>query len=211
MKVFRKMFAFAVTVAAIAMATSAFAATAEYDTANDLVKVADTSEMTETAQMTVAVVPTNFGGAAADIMYIDQDAADTIKANLASGLAVKEALTVPTNYEVRVAGTDMNMETINFQAVQTTKIENIAIVGAGESVKAVGIKGEFTYNGGGKTVVLTLKDTVNKINGEDAVGTVTWDLGNIASTNTPLVFGLEIYSTTEMNMTGIEYVGFTAQ
>lgn len=214
MKVFRKMFAFAVTVAAIAMATSAFAATAEYDATNKLVKVADTSALNnETAQATVAVVKSTFNGTNdADIYFIDQDAVATIKANLVAGLAVKDELVNPAeNYEVRVAGTGTAMQRINFETVQSTTIDKVQIVGAGAAVKAVGIKGEFTYNGGGETVVLTLKDTVNLVNGEPAIGTVTWDLGSIASSNAPLVFGLEIQSATEMDMRGIEYVGFTAQ
>ena len=211
MKVFRKMFAFAVTVAAIAMATSVFAATAEYDATNKLVKVDDISGLGNPAQMTVAVVKNTFNGNDADIYYINQDVADTIKDELVDGLAVKDELTIPTDYQVRVAGTGMDMETINFQAVQTSKIENIEIVGGGTAVKAVGIKGEFTFNGGGTTVVLNLIDTVNKINGEPAVGSVRWDLGSIASNNTPLVFGLEIQSATEMDMSGIQYNGFTVE
>ncbi len=198
MKVFRKMFAFAVTVAAIAMATSAFAATAEYDATNIKVKVADTTAMTENAQMTVAVVPTNFAGNDADIMYIDQDAAATIKANLEAGLAVKEALEVPTNYEVRVAGTSMNMQTINFQAVQEEEDDYEYITGEG----ALGIKGAFQYNGNAKTVVLTLKDAKNN----DMTGTLEWDLlGGIASSNATITFGLEIQSETR-DLSGISIV-----
>ncbi len=199
MKVFRKMFAFAVTVAAIAMATSAFAATAEYDTENDLVKVADTSEMTETAQMTVAVVPTTFNGAAADIMYIDQDAADTIKANLDSGLAVKEALTVPTNYEVRVAGTNMSMQTINFNSIQVvgdvTKVPE-------STAAAIGFTGTFQYNGGAKKISLTFADSNNTEAGER---TKEWDLTDAlpGSVSAEIVFGLEIQADNGQDLSGI--------
>ena len=194
MKVFRKMFAFAVTVAAIAMATSAFAATAEYD--NGLVKVAD-GTFSETGQMTVAVLPVEFGSTDAEIMYIDQDAAETIKANLVNGLAVKEALTVPTDFEVRVAGTSMDMQTINFQTIQAPQY---TVVGENlTAATAVGFKGTFQYNGNAKTVVLTLNDSV-----AGKTGTVNWDLlGEIASSNATITFGLEIQSETAMDMSGI--------
>ena len=194
MKVFRKMFAFAVTVAAIAMATSAFAATAEYN--NGLVTVADGS-FSETAQMTVAVVPTDFEGNDADIMYIDQDAAETIKAKLVSGLAVKEELEIPTNFEVRVAGTNMDMDTINFQAIQAP---TYTVVGENlESATAVGFKGTFQYNGNAKTVVITLNDSV-----ANKTATVNWDLlEGITASNTTITFGLEIQSAEAMNMSGI--------
>ena len=197
MKVFRKMFAFAVTVAAIAMATSAFAATAEYDSTNIKVSVDDVSALGETAQMTVAVVPTTFSGNDAEIMYIDQDAADTIKANLADGLAIKEALTVPTDYEVRVAGTNTAMTTINFETIQGP---TYSVVGENlTSATAVGFKGSFEYLGNAKTVVLTLNDSV-----AGKTGTLEWDLlGGIASTNTTITFGLEIQSETAMDMSGI--------
>ncbi len=198
MKVFRKMFAFAVTVAAIAMATSAFAATAEYDSANVKVKVADVSALTETAQMTVAVVETGFDGTDdGDIYYIDQDQADAIKANLQAGLAVKEALTVPTNYEVRVAGTSMDMQTINFQAVQAP--EYIVVGENLTSATAVGFKGSFSYNGNAKTVVLTLKDA----NNSNATGTVEWDLLDGINTNATITFGLEIQSAEPRDLSGI--------
>lgn len=196
MKVFRKMFAFAVTVAAIAMATSAFAATAEYDSTNIKVSVDDVSALGETAQMTVAVVPTAFSGNDAEIMYIDQDEAAEIKADLEAGLAIKEALTVPTDYEVRVAGTNMNMETINFQAVQSPEY---TVVGENlEAATAIGFKGSFSYNGNAKTVVLSLEDTV-----AGKTGTLVWDLLEGINTNATITFGLEIQSETAMDMSGI--------
>ncbi len=205
MKVFRKMFAFAVTVAAIAMATSAFAATAVYDdtdTDNPLVKITD-GEFAENAQMTVAVLPVGFGSSDddADIMYIDQDAAEIIKEKLASGLAVKGELVNPAdNYEVRVAGTNTAMQTINFEAVQEEE-DYEYITGEG----ALGIKGSFNYDGTAKTVVLTLKDAKNG----DKEGSIEWDLlGGIAATNAKIRFGLEIQSTTR-DLSGITVVSIS--
>ena len=182
MKVFRKMFAFAVTVAAIAMATSAFAATAVYD--NGLVKVTGTFD--EDEQMTVAVITADFDGDDADIYYIDQDAAETIKANLQSGLAVKTALVDPAvNYEVRVAGTDMSMQEIYFNSIQV--VEQPTRVEA-SNASAIGFKGSFQYNGGSKKVVITLVDD----NADGRRGTLEWDLSNVGSFNAPITFGLEI-------------------
>lgn len=204
MKVFRKMFAFAVTVAAIAMATSAFAATAEYDASNVLVKVADTSALTETAQMTVAVVPANFGesSTAADIYYINQDEAATIKSMLASGLAVKEAITVPANYEVRVAGTNMDMTTINFATVQEPEDEEYEIIGENlTAATAVGIKGTFSLTAGVSTVYVSLNDSV-----AGKQGVIEWDLSDIV-TNADITFGLEIQSKTPMDLSGISITG----
>lgn len=191
MKVFRKMFAFAVTVSAIALATSAFAATAEYDSSNVLVKVADTSSLTEENQMTVAVVPKNFGETDEEIYFIDQDEAATIKANLARGLAVKDALQNPANFEVRVAGTTMDMKTFAIPAVADD--DEYEYIG-GTDGKPLGIKGTFQYNGTAKTVVLTLKDASN-----DKTGSLSWDLlENIPGANgLTITFGLEIHPSVE--------------
>lgn len=204
MKVFRKMFAFAVTVAAIAMATSAFAATAEYDASNVLVKVADTSALdAETAQATVAVVPTNFGETDAEIYYIDQDAVATIKANLVSGLAVKEAITVPADYEVRVAGTNTAMTKIAFATVQPPEEDDYEIVGSNlTAATAVGIKGTFSLTAGVDTLYVTVQDAKNN----NAQGIIEWDMAGIV-TNADITFGLEIQSETPRDLSGISIVG----
>ena len=197
------MFAFAVTVAAIAMATSAFAATAEYDATNKLVKVANTSALdNETAQATVAVVPREFGenGTDAQIYFIDQNTADVIAENLKAGLKIKDAITVPTDYQVRVAGTNTDIQVINFKSIQVveqpTKVE-------ASNASVIGFKGSFQHNGGSKKVVITLVD--NKANGRE--GTLEWDLSNVASFAAPITFGLEIQADDMQNdVSGIELV-----
>lgn len=197
MKVFRKMFALAVSVAAIAMATSAFAATAEYDATNVLVKVADTSVLNnEAGQATVAVVPTNFGenGTDAQIYFIDQNTADVIAENLEAGLKIKDAITVPTDYQVRVAGTNTAMQAINFKSIQESSITKVG------DANAVGFTGTFQYNGGTKKVLLTFKDGT-------ATGDYTWDLGDaITASNATIVFGLEIQPDAGQDVSGIELV-----
>lgn len=196
MKVFRKMFAFAVTVAAIAMATSAFAATAEYDATNKLVKVANTSALdNETAQATVAVVKSTFDGTNdADIYFIDQNTADVIAENLKAGLKIKDAITVPTDYQVRVAGTNTAIQAINFKSIQESSITKVG------DANAVGFTGTFQYNGGTKKVLLTFKDGT-------ATGDYTWDLGDaITASNATIVFGLEIQPDAGQDVSGIELV-----
>lgn len=199
MKVFRKMFAFAVTVAAIAMATSAFAATAEYDATNIKVKVADADALANPAQMTVAVVPTNFDGDDADIMYIDQDTSATIKANLKAGLAIKAALEVPTNYEVRVAGTDMDIDKIKFNSIQV--VDDVTKVPE-STAAAIGFTGTFQYNGGAnKTIVLNFSDSKT---GATNVP-YTWDLSEAlpGAVAAEIVFGLEIQADNNQDLSGI--------
>ena len=200
MKVFRKMFAFAVTVAAIAMATSAFAATAEYDATNKLVKVADTGMLeAEQGQATVAVLPVGFRGNDADIMYIDQDSADAIQQKLEDGLAVKAELVNPAEgYEVRVAGTSTAMQTINFNSIQV--VGDVTNVTDQAITNAIGFKGSFQYNGGSKEVTLYFSDSKT---GATNVP-YTWNLGDaISSSNATIVFGLEIQADNGQELDGI--------
>lgn len=210
MKVFRKMFALAVSVAAIAMATSAFAATAEYDATNVLVKVADTSVLNnEAGQATVAVVPTNFGenGTDAQIYFIDQNTADVIAENLEAGLKIKDAITVPTDYQVRVAGTNTAMQTINFSSIQV--ISDVTKV-AGSNATAVGFTGTFQYNGGTKAVVLKFTDSNNAAAGEVSQ---VWDLTDVLPNNVAagIIFGLEIQADNNQNLEGISVSFANAQ
>lgn len=208
MKVFRKMFAFAVTVAAIAMATSAFAATAVYDDAdtnNPLVKVTD-GEFTEQAQMTVAVVPTNFGEEgtdAEDIYYIDQDEASVIIADLQSGLKIKDEIADRTGYQVRVAGTNTAMQTINFEAIEPDEDEYEILGGneAGQTSQAVGIKGTFSLNAVVDTVYITVEDAV-----ANRTAVIDWDLSEF-NTNADIIFGLEIQSNEPRDLSGISIIG----
>ena len=214
MKVFRKMFAFAVTVAAIAMATSAFAATAVYDETagapNPLVKVADTAALAgETGQATVAVVPTNFGEEgttdAEAIYYIDQDDVEVIKTNLVNGLKIKGAIADRSQYAVRVAGTNTAMTQIEFAAVQPDEdgYEIVGKVGKDlEEATAVGIKGTFKLN---KANVQTVYVTVQDAKNGNKTGVVEWDLSAFR-TNADITFGLEIQSETPRDLSGISIV-----
>ena len=118
MKNLKKIFAIALSVATVAMSTSAFAAT--YDA--EATSVALTTEEIATldsyaGQMTVVVVPKTFGesSTAADIYYINQDDAAAFAAIIAD-MGVKAALDDTKEWEVRIGGENV-AEVVTFDVV----------------------------------------------------------------------------------------------
>ena len=118
MKNLKKIFAIALSVATVAMSTSAFAAT--YDA--EATSVALTTEEIATldsyaGQMTVVVVPKTFGetSTAADIYYINQDDAAAFDAIIAD-MGVKAALDDTKEWEVRIGGENV-AEVVTFDVV----------------------------------------------------------------------------------------------
>ena len=159
MKVFKKVFAFAIALTAIAMASSAMAADATYD--NGVVKVANAG-LTSELQTTVAVVDTQFGKtdaapSADDIYYIDQDTAANINSKLATGVTLKTVADfTPSTAEVRVGGngkTSYDTYTIpNVVYNEGYKTQEPAERGEADGepagTKRLGFEGTFKLNGG---------------------------------------------------------------
>jgi len=153
MKVFKKVFAFAIALTAIAMASSAMAAeqTATYTAHKIAVPVA--SESTE--QATIAVVDADFGESdatttAADIYYINQDEAKNIANELTAGVGLKSVENfVPTSVEVRLGGAMSGEYTVfpfTFDKEAVVPAEPIA--GIKEGTERIGFEGEIVVNGG---------------------------------------------------------------
>ena len=109
MKNLKKIFAIAMSVATVAMSTSAFAEaiTATYDAENTAVLIEDAAAVIgeTTGQMTVVVTPDTFGenSTADDIYYINQDDAAAFAA-IIENMGVKAALDGEKNWQVRIGG-----------------------------------------------------------------------------------------------------------
>lgn len=207
MKVLKRVFAIAISLAAICVATSAFAAAGvTYDGVNKTIALPDTAiESIEgmTGQVTMAVVPKEFGSTSVseDIYYINQGAAAEM-AVVAGSIGLKGELLVPTNYQVRVGGQDASVAVYN--------IPELVFVGseAGENTAEgkVGVIGKITANAGISNLKVLLEDTVNSL-----TGSYTWNNINITSTNgATFTFGLEINNNTAdaaLDMSGITITG----
>jgi hypothetical protein len=208
MKVLKRVFAIAISLAAICVATSAFAADATYDaeTATIALPEAAIQEIQGmTGQVTMAVVPNNFGSGSnsEDIYYINQGTAADM-ADKAASIGLKGALSVPANYQVRVGGQDASMVAHNIPAVAFVFEGSQTIVGEDR----VGVKGTITVNAGINNLKVLLKDG-------DVTGSYDWNGINIASANgATFTFGLEIVNNTDdaakdlsnVTITGVELI-----
>ena len=209
MKVLKRVFAIAISLAAIAVATSAFAADATYDAANQkiaLPEAAIESIESMTGQVTMAVVPKTFGAGSnsEDIYYINQGVAADM-ADVAASIGLKGALSVPTNYQVRVGGQDAAMTAYDIPAV--TFVDS-TLVTDDDVEDRVGVMGTITVNAGVNDLKVLLKDG-------DVAGVYNWNGINIASTNgATFTFGLEIINNTgdaakdmsNITITGVEMI-----
>ena len=205
MKVFRKVFAAAIALTAIAMATSAFAADATYNAAAQTMSIADTSAFKDYEQATIAVVPTTFGGNDAnEIYYINQGTGAEV-ATIAANIGLKGALNAPTNYEVRVGG-EGDYLTYNVPKAQFVAGGKVEAVEGVEN--RVGVTGKFTVNAGITELVIKLVDD----NADGLEGSYTWpELSAINSVNgATFTFGLEIVGDGN-NLSGIRVTGVEVQ
>lgn len=113
MKNLKKIFAIAMSVATVAMSTSAFAEaiTATYDAENTAVLIEDAATVIgeTTGQMTVVVTPDTFGenSTADDIYYINQDDAAAFAA-IIENMGVKAALDDTKKWQVRIGGENVD-------------------------------------------------------------------------------------------------------
>ena len=161
MKVFKKVFAFAIALTAIAMASSAMAADAVYN--NGTVSVANTFSGTD--QTTVVVVDSHFGEGdidVADIFYIDQNTAENIGATLNSGVAINAPNFVPSTAEVRVGGNgkDTYDTYVIPEFVAPTTFNNESVTDPETGKKVIGFDGTIVLNGATfNDIVFTLTST----------------------------------------------------
>ena len=127
MKNLKKILIAAMSIAAIAMSTTAFAATeATYnaDTKTAALTLAEGDVTATSGQMTVVVVPKTFGAdsGAADIYYINQEEFGTKFAEILANMGLKGEIT-PAEYEVRIGGENMaSVAKFNFKAEGGTVI-----------------------------------------------------------------------------------------
>lgn len=203
MKVFRKVFAAAIALTAIAMASSAFAAdgTATYNATAKTMTVVDaaTAPFASYNQATIAVVPYNFGGTDAnEIYYINQGTGAEV-ATIATNIGLKGALNAPASYEVRVGG-EGDYLTYTVPAVQfnndSATITDDAVAGR------AGVKASFAVNSEIQKLIIKL---IDKKNG-NITGSYEWQDLNIANVNgATFTFGLEIVG--DRDLSGIEVTG----
>lgn len=205
MKVFKKVFAFAIALTAIAMASSAMAAETEkavYD--NGVVKVAlAVSALEGDDQTTVAVVDSHFGEGdpdVDDIYYIDQDTATVIGAKLNTGVGLKlpTGTFTPSTAEVRIGGANKSgYDTHTIPAVVTNNDFVAApdkTEGEPAGTKRVGHSGTFQFNGG---TISKIKFTLSngpetKVVDTSALGDAGKFTGSLNSVIGTVTFGIEI-------------------
>ena len=209
MKVFKKVFAFAIALTAIAMASSVMAENGTATYTDHKIKVDDIERAS--GQTTVAVVTNTFDGTNSDdIYYIDQDEASVIEANLKAGvgLKAKDESFVASALQVRVGGGD-EIEVFDVPAVQyddsyKSQTPEKKPEDGKTDIYRIGLEGKFQMNGG----------TVNKITfvlkaageGHDTdkysntalvdTGTVEFS-GDYGSISGEVTFGLEIANVPE--------------
>ena len=112
MKKFKKILVAAMSIAAIAMSTTAFAATtATYDKSSQTaaLTLAEGDVSATSGQMTVVVVPKTFGASseATGIYYINQEEFGTKFAEILANMGLKGDID-PAGYEVRIGGENMD-------------------------------------------------------------------------------------------------------
>ncbi len=112
MKKFKKILVAAMSIAAIAMSTTAFAATtATYDKSSQTaaLTLAAGDVSATSGQMTVVVVPKTFGASseATEIYYINQEEFGTKFAEILANMGLKGDID-PAGYEVRIGGENMD-------------------------------------------------------------------------------------------------------
>lgn len=126
MKKFKKILVAAMSIAAIAMSTTAFAATtATYDKSSQTaaLTLAEGDVSATSGQMTVVVVPKTFGASseATEIYYINQEEFGTKFAEILANMGLKGDID-PAGYEVRIGGENMDsVATFSFKLEATTK------------------------------------------------------------------------------------------
>ncbi len=203
MKVFKKVFAFAVALTAIAMASSAMAADAIYSDGSVSVE----NDFIGEAQTTVAVVDSRFGEndtySVEDIYYVNQDTAANIGDLLNNGveLLVNNVNFVPATTEVRVGGNDKDTyETYYIQKLQDVTINTIA-PDEDDAERRFGFDGTYQFNGGS---ISAIKFELESLGHDGALyessATVATNndalveqlLGRIPSAYGEFTFGLEV-------------------
>ncbi len=192
MKVFKKVFAFAIALTAIAMASSAMAANATYNSDAKTVSLAQADIETIAAasgQVTIAVVHDSFGENDTDtivdnIAYINQGTGTDV-AGYAAAMGVKDGVILnPHAYRVRVGGLgDVQVYDIPATAVATVNAPNKSVEGR------IGFDGSIALDG---KLVSKLIFTLNS--GVDGAENIEWTWDNISIPNTigTVTFGLEI-------------------
>ena len=124
MKKFKKILVAAMSIAAIAMSTTAFAATtATYDKSSQTaaLTLAEGDVSATSGQMTVEVVPKTFGASseATEIYYINQEEFGTKFAEILANMGLKGDID-PAGYEVRIGGENMDsVATFEFTPTKT--------------------------------------------------------------------------------------------
>lgn len=194
MKVFKKVFAFAIALTAIAMASSAMAnGTATY-TSDHKVQVA-AIERTE-GQTTVAVVNENFGETDAsveDIYYIDQDEAAVIASKLATGVGLKDkdSSFVASSLQVRVGGGNaieyFDVPEYAYEIPEPT--EDVIVDGQ----RRLGVDGTVNVNGSSSVAALKFL-----LNDGTADAEYIWNFDSaVNAIQGKVTFGLEINNVPE--------------
>lgn len=202
MKVFKKVFAFAIALTAIAMASSAMAADAIYSDGSVSVE----NDFSSEAQTTVAVVDSRFGEndtySVEDIYYVNQDTAANIGDLLNDGveLLVNNANFVPATTEVRVGGNDKDTyETYYIQKLQEVDKDTV-VPDEADAERRFGFHGTYQFNGGSINAIrfaLTseghdgaLYNPTASVATNDAL--VEQLLGSIPSAHGVFTYGLEV-------------------
>ncbi len=128
MKNLKKILIAAMSIAAIAMSTTAFAATeATYnaDTKTVALTLAEGDVTATSGQMTVVVVPKTFGAdsGAADIYYINQEEFGAKFTAILENMGLKGEID-PAGYEVRIGGENMaSVAKFDFQVVAPSQFK----------------------------------------------------------------------------------------
>ncbi len=125
MKKFKKILVAAMSIAAIAMSTTAFAATtATYDKSSQTaaLTLAEGDVSATSGQMTVVVVPKTFGASseATEIYYINQEEFGTKFTEILANMGLKGDID-PAGYEVRIGGENMDSVAVFSFEVQGSK------------------------------------------------------------------------------------------
>ena len=127
MKKFKKILVAAMSIAAIAMSTTAFAATtATYDKSSQTaaLTLAEGDVSATSGQMTVVVVPETFGASseATEIYYINQEEFGTKFTEILANMGLKGDID-PAKYEVRIGGENMDSVAVFKFEVQGSKFK----------------------------------------------------------------------------------------
>lgn len=210
MKVLKKVFAFAIALTAIAMATSVMAADGDATYAFDGTNatMAATTGLTGDAQTTVAVVPKTFGAdnaKADDIYYINQDTAANIAAALEAGVGLKGELNPVSGFQVRVGsnGSVLTYEVPSYVVDEDINSEEpvVEITNGVGTTYRYGFDGKITLNGTALNKILftlstneegVVNNTVTISTDDNDAEKINFVNNKIASMVGDVEFGLEI-------------------